>query len=107
MNSPRDMLLLAVGAILPSCFAASVFLHRRRKYANWAKCVSVIAAIAGFTWGGIQWVLLHWRSLHVSHDGYYLLVGYRGLAAGLFLGFALSVLIARPYENKDVAARAV
>src|SRR5215471_2717279 len=55
MNSPTDLLLLAVGAILPSVFAGLVFFHRQRKYANWAKVASIIAAIGGFIWGGIQW----------------------------------------------------
>ncbi|HME89750.1 MAG TPA: hypothetical protein VKE30_11125 [Chthoniobacterales bacterium] len=64
MNSPTDLLLLAVGAILPSVFAGLVFFHRQRKYANWAKVASIIAAIGGFIWGGIQWALLHAAHRH-------------------------------------------
>jgi hypothetical protein len=107
MNSLPDLLLWAAGAIFPSGLAASVFLHRQRNYANWAKITSIIAAIGGFVWGGIHCVLLHSRSLHLTRDAYYTLVGYRGLVAGLVLGFAFSILIARPYEKKDVAMPAV
>jgi TRAP-type C4-dicarboxylate transport system permease small subunit len=106
MNSLTDLLMLAVGAIFPSLLAGSVFLHRRRNYANWAKGTSIIAAIGGFVWGGIHWVLLHWRSFHLTRDAYYALVGWRGLVGGFVVGLALSVLIARPYENKDAATRA-
>jgi TRAP-type C4-dicarboxylate transport system permease small subunit len=107
MISPVDVSLSVAGAILPTVFAGLIFFHRRRIYATWAKGTSIIVAIGGFVWGSIHWVLLHSRSWHLTRDTYYLLVGYRGVVTGLTVGFALSILIARPYKNKDVATRAV
>ncbi len=102
-----DAVLLFAGAILPSLLAAVVFFHRRRRYASWAKLASVVIAVGGFIWGGIQWTVLHWRDLDLSRNTYYLLVGHRGFVGGLVVGLSLSILIARPYQSTDAATRAL
>jgi TRAP-type C4-dicarboxylate transport system permease small subunit len=101
------MWLVAIAAITPTILAGYVFLHRDRIYTRWAKCISIIAAVGGLVWGGSKWVLWHWRSWHLTHDTYYGLVGYGGLVGGLTWGLLICILIARPYQKKDVAKPAV
>lgn len=105
--SPTDVLLLLAGAMLPSVLAAVVFFHRRRNYASWAKWAAVVIAAGGFIWGGIQWVVLHGRHLQLTRDTYYLLVGHRGFVGGFVVGLSLSILVARPYNTKNAATRAL
>ena len=95
--------LLPVVVIFPIVFAGFVFFHRRRIYAKWAKLTSLIACVAGFASGGLDWIWLHWRSFHLKSDAYYSLVGLSGLLGGLCAGFLLSIVIARPYQKRNLA----
>ena len=92
--------LILFGVLLPLTLAFYVFLSRERIYTTWAKTVSIAAAFFGVLWAVIHWYITQWRNLHLDRDTYYALVGYKGMAAGLTLGFALSVWIARPYTKR-------
>jgi hypothetical protein len=107
MMSSTDTLLLLTGAMFRSVLAAFVLFHRRRNYASWAKWASAAIAVGGFIWGGIQWMVLHWRNLQLTRDTYYLLVGHRGFVGGFAVALSLSILMARPYEIKDAATRSL
>ena len=99
----RDVIPLAVGAIFPIIFAALVFFHRSRVYATWAKVASIIFCIACLGGESLQLLLLRWRSIHLTPQKYYDLVGVRDLLFGLGVGFMVSILLARPYEKTNGA----
>ncbi|SRR5712691_2346408 len=95
------MLLAAGGVVLPVAFAFHVFLNRSRAYAAWAKLASIIICLGALAWGGLDWALLNWRSLRLTHEVYDKLVGIRGLLGGVCIGIALSISLAQSYR-KDV-----
>jgi hypothetical protein len=89
----------AVGVILPIGFVALIFFARDRIYANWAKVASIIACVAGLGGESSDFLLLRSRTIHLTPEAYYLLVGARGALVGLAIGFAVSILLARPYRK--------
>jgi hypothetical protein len=95
----EDVILLAAGVIFPVAFAVHVFRDNRRVYPAWAKVASIIVCIAGLGGESSHLLLLHWRSIHLTPQTYYELVGVRGLLFGLGAGFAVSILLARPYRE--------
>ncbi len=70
----REVASLVAGMVGPIILACGVFLSRKRRYANWAKTVYVVACLVGLLWGILGFIV--WP-----------------------IGSLLSVLIARRYEK--------
>jgi len=83
-----------VGPIILAC---GVFLSRKRRYANWAKTVYVVACLVGLLWGILGFIV--WPPVHVTRQAYALLLSFKNMCAGFLIGSLLSVLIARRYEK--------
>ncbi|MEY2539984.1 MAG: hypothetical protein QOG67_3724 [Verrucomicrobiota bacterium] len=98
MASPY-LITLALGSLLTLVFAALVCFHRRRRYATWAKVTSIVTCVAGLGWGALGFMIAHWKSYHLTRDAYYKLVGIKGILGGIAIGFAISILVARPYRT--------
>jgi len=102
-----DIILLAAGVAVPVALAFHVFLNRSLIYTTWAKRGIIIICLAALVWGGLDWVLLHSRSFHLTRGAYDKLVGIRGLLGGVCIGMALSIWLARPYrKNVDKPGQA-
>ena len=95
----EEVIRSAVGVILPIGFVALIFFARARVYASWAKVASVIVCLAGLGGESSHFLLLRWRTIHLAPQTYYALVGIRGALFGLAIGFAVSILLARPYRK--------
>ena len=103
MTDSEDLILLVLGPTCSLAFVGLLFFHRNRVYAPWAKIAAIVALIAGSGWGALGFVLLYWRSYHLSRDTFYTLVGLKGILGGIAIGFTLSILIARPYSRRNIA----
>ncbi|PYJ69989.1 MAG: hypothetical protein DME76_07090 [Verrucomicrobia bacterium] len=95
----EEVIRSAVGVILPIGFVALIFFARARVYASWAKVASIIVCVAGLGGEISDFLLLRWRTIHLTPQAYYLLVGVRGALVGLAIGLAVSILLARPYRK--------
>lgn len=98
----QDVILLTGGVILPIAFAFHVFLNRRGVYATWAKLAGIIICLTALGWGALDWLLLHWKSFRLTRDGYYNVVEFRGLFAGICIALVFSIPIARPHRKTGV-----
>jgi hypothetical protein len=103
MTDSEYLALLALAPTGSLVLVGLLFFHRDRVYAAWAKIASIIAFIAGVGWGVLGFVLMHWRSYHLTRNTYYTLVGIKGVLCGIAIAFSLCILIARPYQKRDVA----
>ena len=83
-----------VGPIILAC---GVFFSRKRRYANWAKTVYVVACLVGLLSGILGFIV--WPPVLVTRQTYALLLSLKNMCAGFLIGSLLSVLIARPYEK--------
>jgi len=83
-----------VGPIILVC---GVFFSRKRRYANWAKLVFLIAYPVALVWGILGFIV--WPPVHATRQTYALLVSLKNMCAGFLIGSLLTVIIARPYEK--------
>src|ERR1017187_5996239 len=97
-----ELLLFIAAVIVPIILSLSTFFDRRRVYAAWAKVASIVVCRAGLGWWSLHLVLLHWSSLHLSRETYYQLVALKGILFGVAVGFSISILIARPYQMRNL-----
>jgi hypothetical protein len=96
-------LLLTAHFILPFVGVAFAFFSGQRPEAWWARIMTVVACVPGVAGAAIQWFVMHARSYRLSRGVYDQLVGWRGVAAGLFLGIYLTIAVARRYTGlKDL-----
>src|SRR6266699_1201176 len=89
-----NVMLLVAGVILPIAFAFYVFLNPSQAYSTWAKRAAIIICLVALAWGSLDWVLLNWRSFHLTREVYEKLAGTRGLLGGVVIGIALSISLA-------------
>jgi hypothetical protein len=104
MTNQFDFILITIGAVLPTAFAFYVFLSPTRAYVKWARLASIAASIAGLVWGVFDWLFLHSQSVHLSYAVRGRLTGLTGIVGGIMLGIMLSILIARPYKERESPA---
>ena len=95
------VLLLVAGMSLSVMFASLILFHTRRAYRTWAKLASIFQCIAGLSWGGLGFLLIHWRHFRITRHMYFILLANKHVLGGLCLGFIFSILLARPYQKKD------
>ncbi len=107
MTDSEYLILLALGPTASLVLVGLLFFHRKRVYAGWAKIVSIIAFIAGTGWGTLGFVLMHSRNYHLTRDTFYQLVGLKGVLCGIAVTFTLCILIARPYQERNVVTPTV
>jgi hypothetical protein len=92
MSHQLDRLLLFASMLVPIGFALMVWLNSRRPYPSWAKAASVIACAAGVAWDVIT---LFQKPLSVTRYPFLLTVSIKQSLAGVFVGIALAIVIAR------------
>jgi hypothetical protein len=90
--------LSAAGLVGPIILACGAFFSRKRIYAEWAKTVYIIAIPAGFVWGILGFIV--WRPVHVSPEMWIFLLHIKDCCGGIVAGLVISVLMARPYEER-------
>jgi TRAP-type C4-dicarboxylate transport system permease small subunit len=94
------LVLIAGGLVIPLALAVHVFLTHSREYRRWDRLAAVILCLGAIAWGGFQWVVLNWRSFHLTPNLLGKLVRVRGLLAGVCIGIALSISLAHAYRKK-------
>jgi hypothetical protein len=105
MSDLMNAALLTLGLAFSAIFAPLVCFARRPLYAGWAKGCSVAASLAGIGWGSMG-LFLSRPNVSVPVHVYYAMVHTQGILGGMCLGFALSILISRPYRKIDIHAAA-
>ena len=93
----QEVALLVTGMVGPIVLACGVFFSRKRRYANWAKLVFLIACLVALVWGILGFIV--WPPVHVTRQTYAFLVSLKNMCAGFLIGSLLTVIIARPYEK--------
>jgi len=93
----REVALLVAGMVGPIILVCGVLFSRKRRYANWAKLVFLIACPVALVWGILGFIV--WPPVHFTHQTYALLVSLKNMCAGFLIGSLLTVIIARPYEK--------
>ncbi len=101
MNNYSNLVLIVIGAILPSVFALYVFLSHERAYAYWAKLVSLLTSVGGLIWGVLDWIFVRSQIMYLSSVVRGRLTGLTGIVGGVVLGALITILIARPYTKRD------
>ena len=107
MTDSGELILLLLAPTCSLVLVGLLFFHRNRVYAAWAKVASILALIAASGWGALGFVLMHWRSYHLTRGSYYTFVGLKGMLGGIAIGFTLGILMARPYGKRHIETLSV
>ena len=94
----QTLVLSVAGMGGPIILVCGAFFSRNRIYAKWAKTAYIIAIFAGLVWGILGFIV--WRPVHVSPQTWIFLLHIKDWSGGIATGLVLSVLIARPYEER-------
>ncbi len=100
VTDSEDLILLLLGLTCSLVLVGLLFFQRSRVYAPWAKVASILSLITAAAWAAMGFVLIYWRSYHLTRDFYNTFLGLKGILGGIAIGLALSILMARPYTKK-------
>ena len=97
MTREIDGLLFYGPMLIPIAFVLIVWLHSRRPYPAWAKAASILACAAGLTWDIIA---LLQSPLSMRRYPFLLTVSVKQTLAGIFIGIAISVVMAHEWKSR-------
>jgi hypothetical protein len=107
MTISDDIVFLMMGPAASLVLMVFVCFHRSRVYALWAQISSILAFIAGVGWGTLGLILIDWRGYHLSREGFYRVLGIKGMLCGIAITVAFCIFASDPYRPKNRATPTV